>query len=118
MRPRELVWLTGAVGVEALLVGRAAAAGFSLPALLLLLVPALVCWAALRLRIDGAVLERWVLDMGYFLLRGRVLAAGCRPQRGGSVRVEVRIRYRIECPGHWLGNGARTNRGFRFEIPA
>ncbi len=116
MRPRELVWVTVAVGAEALLAGRAAAAGFSLPALLLLLAPALTCWTALKLRIDGAEFERWVLDMGLFLLRGRVLCTAPPPQRRGSVRFNCRIGYRIECPGRSLRNGSRTNRGFSFEI--
>ena len=84
--PRELIWLTGAVAAEALLTGVAVSAGFSLPTLLLLAVPALSCWAALKLRVDGAVIERWLMDMALFIARGRVLAIGrhrpdfrCRP---------------------------------------
>ena len=38
--PRELIWLIGAVAAEAFLAGFAVTAGFSLPALLLLAVPA------------------------------------------------------------------------------
>lgn len=115
VRPRELIWLTGAIGAEALLAGYAPAAGFSLPALLLLAIPALACWTALRLRVDGAVIERWALDMALFAARGRILAApGARPLRD-PVRRRLRLDYEIACPGHSLRRGHRTARGFRFE---
>lgn len=98
-----------------MLVGYAVAAGFSLPALLLLAIPALACWMTLRLRVDGAVIERWALDMTLFAVRGRILAAGgVRPLRD-RVRRRVRLDYEIACPVHSLRSGHRTARGFRFE---
>ena len=101
-----------------MLAGFAAAANFALPALLLLTVPVLACWGALKLRIDGAVIERWLLDMLCFSVRGRILAAGAAPQRGGPQRCQIQAEYRIDCPAQALGHGQRISRGFRFEIGA
>ncbi|MXX99381.1 MAG: hypothetical protein F4Y67_00990 [Chloroflexi bacterium] len=113
--PRELIWLTGAVAAEALLAGVAVTAGFSLPTLLLLAVPALACWAALRLRVDGAVFERWFIDMALFIARGRVLAVGRQLPDFGAVQLRIRLDYEIDSPVHSLRRGHRSNRGFRFE---
>ena len=115
VRPRELVWLAIAAGAEALLAGYAVASGFSLPALLLLAVPALACWAAFRLRVDGAVIECWVLDMALFATRGRYLTAGRGRPLQDRDRRRIQINYQIACPGHRLRRGHRTARGFRFE---
>ena len=112
---RELIWLTGAVAAEALLAGFAVTAGFSLPALLLLAVPALACWAALKLRVDGEVIECWVMDMALFIVRGRVLSTGRQRPVFGAVRLRIRLDYEIDSPVHWLRHGRRSIRGFRFE---
>lgn len=113
--PRELIWLTGAVGAEATLAGFAVTAGFSLPALLLLAIPALACWAALKLRVDGAVIERWVVDMALFVTRGRVLATGRQRPESGTARLRISLEYEIVSPVHSLRRGHRNDRGFRFE---
>ena len=113
--PRELIWLTGAVGAEALLAGFAVSAGFSLPALLALAIPALACWGALQLRVDGAVIERWVIDMALFIVRGRLLAAGRQRPVFGTARLRIRLDYEIDSPVHSLRRGHRSFRGFRFE---
>ena len=113
--PRELIWLTGAVATEALLAGFAVTAGFSLPALLLLAVPALACWAALKLRVDGAVIERWVMDIALFIARGRILSTGRQRPVFGTVRWRIRLDYEIDSPIHSLRRGHRSIRGFRFE---
>ncbi len=113
--PRELIWLTSAVGAEALLAGVAVTAGYSLPTLLLLAIPALACWAALKLRVDGAVIERWLMDMTLFIARCRVLAVGRQLPDFGDVRLRIRLDYEIDSPVHSLRRGHRCNRGFRFE---
>ena len=106
------------VAVEALLAGYVGAAGFSIPALLLLTVPALTCWAVLKLQVDGAVIERWALDMALFAIRGRILARESTAPLRNPVRLSLGIRYRIDCPSRSLGSGIRTNSGFRFETGA
>ncbi|MXX99446.1 MAG: hypothetical protein F4Y67_01315 [Chloroflexi bacterium] len=113
--PRELIWLTGAAGAEAVLAGFAVTAGFSLPALLVLAIPALGCWAALKLRVDGAVIERWVMDMALFIARGRVLSTGRQRPDFGAVRLRIRLDYEIDSPVHALRRGRRSTQGFRFE---
>ena len=113
--PRELIWLTGAVGAEALLAGFAVTAGFSLPTLLSLAVPAIACWAALKLRIDGEVIECWALDMALFITRGRLLIAGRQRPVFGIARLRVRLDYEIDSPTHSLRRGHRNVRGFRFD---
>ena len=113
--PRELIWLTGAVAAEALLAGVAVTAGFSLPTSLLLAVPAFACWAALKLRVDGEVIERWLMDMALFVARGRVLTVGRQLPDFGTVRLRIRLEYEIDSPAHSLRRGHRSNWGFRFE---
>ena len=113
--PRELIWLTGAVGAEALLAGFAVTAGFSLPTLLSLAIPAIACWAALKLRIDGEVIECWALDMAFFITRGRVLAIGRQRPAFKLVRSPISLEYEIDSPAHSLRRGHRNVRGFRFE---
>lgn len=115
---RELVWLAVTVAAEALLAGYIGAAGFSLPALLLLAIPALFCWAGLKLQVDGAVIERWVLDMSLFAIRGRVLASGRTAPLRNAACLSLRIEYVIDCPDRSLGRGTRTNSGFRFKTGA
>lgn len=116
VRPRELIWLAGTLVLETLLAGYLVKANLPLPAMLSLTGPALACWAALKLRVDGAVVERWSLDMALYATGGRTLAGGsCGRPRHDARRWRLRLAYALESRDHLPGRGNRTERGFRFE---
>ena len=113
---REIAWVVLAATIEAALAALAVSAGFAWPTLVALAIPPICCFAVLQLPIEGAPLERWLIDVARFHFRGRMLCRDHSPQTQ-SARLQLpAVLYTIACPGRRLANGARTRGGYRFEI--
>ena len=108
--------MVAAATIEAALAALTVSAGFAWPTLAALAVPPICCFAVLQLPVEGAALERWLIDVARFHFRGRMLCRD-RPPQSESERLELPVvLYTIACPGRRLANGERTRGGYRFEI--